>query len=219
LAAAARDDAPAAVHRRLRALPDIVLALANLIAVALGYLRPALFVAAVAVTGVCGVDWLVRTRRISPFSRVSRFFRSSVDPLMAPIERRLVRGGGLPSHAPWWMLGAVVVGGIVGLSLLEFVHEQLADAALAASGGSGAILRLAVSWVFGILKIALLVRVIVSWLPISPYRWFVRWAFVLSEPMLRPLRAIIPPLGPMDVTPVAAYFLLTLVQWFVLGGR
>ena len=196
-----------------------MLALANLIAVALGYLRPALFIGAVAVTAVCGLDWLVRTRRINPFNGVARFFRNSVEPLMAPIERRLVRAGGVPSHAPWWMLGALVIGGIVVLSLLEFVQHQLADASLAASGGTGALVRLAVSWAFGVLRLSVLVRVIVSWLPISPYRWFVRWAFVLSEPMLRPLRAVIPPLGPMDVTPVAAYFLLVLLEWFVLGPR
>ena len=196
-----------------------MLALANLIAVALGYLRPALFIGAVAVTGVCVLDWLVRTRRISPFNGVARFFRNSVEPLMAPIERRLVRAGGVPSHAPWWMLGALVIGGIVVLSLLEFVQHQLADVSLASSGGTGALVRLAVSWAFGVLKLSVLVRVIVSWLPISPYRWFVRWAFVLSEPMLRPLRAVIPPLGPMDVTPVAAYFLLVLLEWFVLGPR
>lgn len=189
---------------------------ASVIALALGYLRPALFAGAVAVTAVCGLDWLVRTRRINPFNPVSRFFRSSVEPLMAPIERRIVRAGGVPSHAPWWMLAALMIGGIVLLSLLQFVHDQLLRASFAASGGVGSVFGLIVFWTFGVLKIALLVRVIVSWLPVSPYKWYIRWAFVLSEPMLRPLRAIIPPLGPVDVTPIAAYFILWLLEGFVM---
>ena len=192
--------------------------LANLLVTLLGVLRPALFIGAVAVTAVCGLDWLVRTRRINPFHPVSRFFRSSVEPLMAPIERRIVRAGGVPSHAPWWMLAALMIGGIVLLSLVEFVHDQLAMAAIAASGGTRSVIYLLVSWTFGVLKVALLARVIVSWLPVSPYKWYVRWAFVLSEPMLRPLRAVIPPFGPMDVTPVAAYVILLLLEWIVLRG-
>ena len=192
--------------------------LANVIALVLGVLRPALFVGAVVVTAVCGLDWLVRTRRINAFNPVARFFRRTVEPLMAPIERRIVRSGGVPSHAPWWMLAALVVGGIVLLSLLEFAHDQFAIASMAAAGGPGSIVRLLVFWLFGVLKLSLVVRVIVSWLPVSPYKWYVRWAFVLSEPMLRPLRAIIPPLGPMDVTPVVAYFLLALLlEPFVLS--
>jgi YggT family protein len=49
-------------------------------------LRLALFVAAVVMGVIALVDWLVRTRRISPFSGVARFFRRSVDPLMVPVE-------------------------------------------------------------------------------------------------------------------------------------
>ena len=190
--------------------------LANAVGIALGYLRPAFFVGAVVVTAVCALDWLVRTRRINPFNPVSRFFRSSVEPLMAPIERRIVRAGGVPTQAPWWMLAAVMIGGIIFLSLLQFLQEELFRASVAASGGMGSIVGLIVFWTFGILKVALLVRVVASWLPVSPYQWYIRWAFVLTEPMLRPLRAIIPPLGPVDVTPIVAYFLLWVLEGFVM---
>ena len=192
-----------------------MLTIANVLALVIGYLRPALLVGAAVVTGVCALDWLVRTRRINPFNPVARFFRSSVEPLMAPIERRIVRAGGVPSQAPWWMLAALIIGGIVLLSLLEFAHDQLVRASLAAGGGAGSVIGLVIFWTFGVLKLALLVRVIVSWLPVSPYKWYIRWAFVLTEPILRPLRAVIPPLGPVDVTPIAAYFILWLLEGFI----
>ena len=179
-------------------------------------LQPALFFTAVALGAVCSVDWLVRTRRIGPFSPVARFFRTSVEPLMLPMERRIVRAGGTPTHAPWWTLGAVVVGGIVVLSLLEFVRDQLATLAFAASGGSGSLLRLFVRWTFAGLKLALLWRVIASWVGGSPQMRLWRWSFVVTEPFLAPLRSVLPAVGPFDISPIAAYFILGLVESFVL---
>ncbi|MFP5354025.1 MAG: hypothetical protein ACLGIK_02570, partial [Gemmatimonadota bacterium] len=85
---------------------------------------------------ICAVDWLVRTRRLNPFGGVARFFRQSVEPLMAPVERQIVRAGGVPTSAPWWALGAAVVGGIVFLSLFDFVRSQVAGFYYASQTGS-----------------------------------------------------------------------------------
>lgn len=184
----------------------------------LGALRIGFFGAAAAAAVVCGVDWAVRTRRISPFSGVARFFRGSVDPLLAPIERRIVRAGGVPSSAPWWALAAVVLGGIVVLSLIGFVRNQLFLLAVASGSGGRGLLLVLVHWVFAILQLALLVRVLISWVRVSPYSRWVRWAFVLTEPILRPLRQIIPTLGMIDITPIVAYFLLQLLEGLATSG-
>jgi YggT family protein len=166
---------------------------------------------------VCVVDWAVRTRRINPFSSVARFFRGSIDPLLAPIERRIVRSGGLPSNAPWWALAGVIVGGITVLWLLGFVRSQTAALALAADSGGRGIVRFVVSWIFVLLQVALFARVIVSWIRVSPARWWVRWSFALTEPYLAPLRRLIPPIrGAIDITPIIAYFALTFLSGLVL---
>ena len=68
------------------------------------------------------------------------------------------------------------------------------------------------SWAFSLLKLALLVRVLASWLPISPYSKWIRWAFVLTEWFLAPMRRIIPLVGMLDLTPLLAWFLLNLLQ-------
>ncbi len=129
---------------------------------------------------VCAVDWMVRTRRLNPFGGVARFFRQSVEPLMAPIERQIVRAGGVPSSAPWWALGAAVLGGIVFLSLFDFVRGQLSGFYFASQTGARGVLRLLIAWTFAILRLALLVRVISSWVRVSPYSRWVRWAFTLT---------------------------------------
>jgi YggT family protein len=173
-------------------------------------LRVALFATAVLVGLVALVDWLVRTRRVSPFSGVARFFRRSIDPLMVPVERTVIRAGGQPASAPWWTLVVVVVGGLLLIYLLEFLGGLLQSLAAGVSAPR-TLPVLFLSWAFKLLEFALLVRVVVSWLPISRYSKWVRWSFTLTEWFLAPLRRIIPPLGMVDITPFVAYLALAWV--------
>lgn len=175
-------------------------------------LRTALLSIALVFGAICVLDWAVRTRKISPFNAIARFCRSTVDPFITPIERKVVRAGGTPASAPLWALVAVVVGGILLLTFIDFIRLQVARSIVASQGGSAGIYHLLVSWTFTILKIALVVRVISSWLPISPFSRWVRWSYLLSEPILAPMRRIVPNLGGLDITPILAYFLLNLVQ-------
>ncbi|MDQ3698082.1 MAG: YggT family protein [Gemmatimonadota bacterium] len=182
-------------------------------------LRVAFFGLAAALFVVFLLDWLVRTRRINPFNPVARFCRKSVAPLIEPVERRVVRAGGLPSSAPWWALAGMVIAGILILVVLQQVGRWLVTAATAVGAGPSGILVLLVSWSIGLLQIALLVRVLSSWLRIGEYKPWVRWAVVLTDPILRPLRRVIPPLGGMvDITPIIAWFLLSLIQSLLLSG-
>jgi YggT family protein len=175
-------------------------------------LRTALLSIAVVFGAICVLDWAVRTRKISPFNAVARFCRSTVDPIIAPIERTVVRAGGTPASAALWALVAVVVGGILLLTLLDVVRLEVVRSIIASQEGSAGIFHLLVSWTFTVLKTALIVRVISSWLPISPYSAWVRWSYLLSEPILQPLRRVIPALGGLDITPIVAYILLGLIE-------
>ncbi len=180
-------------------------------------LRTVLLSIALVFGAICVIDWAVRTRKINPFNALARFCRSTVDPFIAPIERRVVRAGGTPASAPLWALAAVVVGGILLLTFLDFVRLEVARSIIASQNGAAGIFHLLVSWTFTILKLALLVRVISSWLPISPYSVWVRWSYLLSEPILAPMRRIVPNLGGLDVTPILAYFLLNLIESLLFG--
>lgn len=173
--------------------------------------RQVLFWLAVVVAGIALLDWLVRTRRVQPFGPVARFCRRFVDPLMLPIERRIVRSGGQPSSAPWWSLIAVVVGGLLLVAVLDFLGRFFLQL-LWGFSSPGRLGLLLVSWTFAILRIALIVRVISSWFQVSPYSRWIRWSYVLTEWMLAPLRRIVPTLGPVDITPIVAFLLLALLQ-------
>jgi YggT family protein len=175
-------------------------------------LRTALFSIAVVMGAICVLDWAVRARKISPFNAVARFCRSTIDPFIVPIERKVVRAGGTPASAPLWTLAAVVVGGILLLTLLDIIRLEIVRSIIASQEGAAGIFHLLVSWTFTVLKLALVVRVISSWLPISPYSVWVSWSYRLSEPLLVPLRRIVPTLGGLDITPILAYFLLNLIE-------
>ena len=178
-------------------------------------LRIALLSIAIVFGVICLLDWAVRTKKISPFNAIARFCRSTVDPIIAPIERRIVRAGGTPAAAPLWALAGVVIGGILLLTVLDMVRLGVVKSMITAQGPGG-IPYLLVSWTFTILKAAIIVRVISSWLPISPYSKWVNWSYRLSEPMLSPLRRIVPNFGGLDVTPLIAYILLSIIANLLL---
>jgi len=91
----------------------------------LGIVRIALLVMAAVLAVFCLIDWAVRTRRVNAFGSMARFARSKIDPIITPIERRVVSAGGNPQSAPLWALAAVVVGGILLISLLDFLRGEL----------------------------------------------------------------------------------------------
>jgi YggT family protein len=176
-----------------------------------GMIRTALLYGAGVVAVICALDWAVRTRRISPFSKTARVIRGRVDPMVAPIERLVVRAGGLPTAAPWWALVAVVIGGIALISILNLLGDILYQIVIIGQQPREAPFIL-LSWAFSILKLGLIVRVLSSWLPISPYSKWIRWSYVLTDWMIVPLRRLIPSIGMIDITPIVAWFGLALIQ-------
>jgi YggT family protein len=177
-------------------------------------IRVGLFYAGILVAVICLFDWAVRTRRINPFNRVARFFRGSVDPLMLPVERVIIRAGGAPASAPWWALVAFAVFGIALITVLEFLGDIFYQIAVVSSQPSQAPMLL-LSWAFALLKVALMVRVLSSWFPVSPHSKWIRWSYLLTDWLIKPLRRVIPLLGMIDITPIVAWFLIGLIQKFL----
>lgn len=197
----------------MNALSPAIQVLSSVIAI----LRPVLFGVAAVTAVAATASWAVRTRRVGPFSSLARLTRRSIDPLFLPTERRVVRMGGSPVQAPWWTVGVVVVGGLVVLALLEFVRQQMMLLAASAYSGPTQTAKLVVNWGLMLLKVAIMARVIASWVGGTRYsRWW-GWSFRMTEWFLAPLRQVLPTLGPIDISPLVAYFALSLVQWFVMG--
>jgi len=70
-----------------------------------------------------------------------------------------------------------------------------------------------ISVVFGIYEFLILIRVLLSWVNVSPFHPLVRILYRLTDPLLKPLQRIIPPIGgTVDISPVVALILLYIVQ-------
>lgn len=178
--------------------------------------RTALLYVGIVLAVICAIDWAVRTRRISPFNRIARFFRSNIDPLLAPIERVIVRAGGVPTAASWWALVAFAVFGILLITLLQFIGDILLQTVYMTQN-PGEAWRVIVHWTFSILMIALIVRVLSSWLRVSPYSRWIRWSYMLTNWMVVPLQRVIPVIAGFDITPLVVWFILSLTEKVILS--
>jgi YggT family protein len=161
--------------------------------------------------------WAVKAKKLSPFGGFVRAIRRVSDPIMKPLERRMVRSGGNPVNAPWWLFWIAVIGGLILLSLLQWSLGTLASLGYAAQAGPRGVLRFLVSGLFGLLIACVFIRVIASWLGISSYSRWMRPVVFLTEWLLGPLRRLIPPLGMFDISPLVAWLLLILARSLVLG--
>jgi YggT family protein len=161
--------------------------------------------------------WAARNRRINPFGAWSRFMRKVSDPVLLPLERRIIRAGGGPQNAPLWLLGIVIGVGLVLLSLTSWLIGTAASLMMIAEGGPRAWLRVLVDAIFTVLMAAILIRVIGSWFGIGPYRRWMRPFYALTSWLIDPIRRILPPMGVIDFSPMVAWLVLYVVRGFVRG--
>jgi len=166
-------------------------------------------------------SWAVRTRRISPFSKTAHLIRRTTDPVLRPLEDKISQKGGNPQNAEWWLLGGSVVGGIAVVSFAGWLATNLTNAVSAAQTGSPyVVIRLVLYYAVQVLTLAIIARVIGSWVGIGRFNRYMRIAYRLTDWLIEPLRRIIPPINfggraQIDISPIAAYFLLRIFLMFI----
>ena len=69
-----------------------------------------------------------------------------------------------------------------------------------------------VYYLFMTLQFAIIVRALMSWFNPSPENPIVRFVIEITEPVLAPLRRIVPRLGMIDITPIVAMLLMGLIM-------
>ena len=173
----------------------------------------AVFVLAVLVaTG----SWLVRTRRVSPFGPVGRGLRKMTDPLLRPVEGRVVRAGGSPAHAGWWLVIGVAIVGVLVVSLAQWLVNAWFSLTGAAHGGPRVVIALVVEIAFDLLFLAVFIRAIASWLGAFRYSRWMRPVYWLTDWIVEPIRRMLPPTGAFDFSPVVALVVLYVLKLFAL---
>lgn len=69
---------------------------------------------------------------------------------------------------------------------------------------------------FNILIFAIVGRALLSWFNVGPGNPIGRFLYEITEPILAPLRRVIPMIGMLDITPIVAILLLSFMQNLLL---
>jgi YggT family protein len=161
--------------------------------------------------------WAVRRRKIGPFGPWPRLVRRVSDPVVLPLERRVIRFGGNPQDAPLWLVGIVILGGLLLLSLVNWLLGMAGAVSALATASPRDWIRILVGWAFTLVMTALFVRVIASWFGVSEYRRWMRPLVFMTDWVIRPIRRILPPAGMIDFSPMVAWLVLLVARNLVLG--
>lgn len=79
-----------------------------------------------------------------------------------------------------------------------------------------ALLTTLVQTIFNLLYVALLARVLLSWVNMDPYHPVMEFLNRLTEPILAPIRQILPQTGMFDFSPLLAFFALNVLQYVLI---
>lgn len=160
---------------------------------------------------------------LNPFGWASRTTRRLTDWLVFPVRGGLRDVGADPKFAPLVVILIAIVLGFFLAWLSQTVYGTVIG--VIDSARRGAIIPL-VGWIiYGLLSVYLLLismRVVFGWARVSYRNRLMRFLVNATEPLLGPLRRMIPPLGMFDISPFVAglliWFLLSAVALTMLSG-
>jgi len=118
-------------------------------------------------------------------------------------------------------LGRIDTASVVLLTLLQMLNLWLAIALTGGAGGPIGILVMALAALLSktiyVLTFALLIQVVASWVMPGARSPVFDLVESLTEPLMRPLRAALPNLGALDLSPMVALMLLQLALMLVVS--
>jgi YggT family protein len=155
---------------------------------------------------------------LNPFAWISRTLRRLTDGFIIPVRGALRGFGADPKFAPLVVILIAIVLGYFVLQLVGTIGGTLVG--VLQSMQVGAVITALGFLLYGLLSIytlLIIIRIIFMWAAISYTNRLMRFLVDVTEPLLGPLRRMIPPLGWLDISPIVAFFILLLLQAAVAG--
>ncbi|WP_263143057.1 YggT family protein [Pseudomonas sp. RIT-PI-AD] len=156
--------------------------------------------------------FILQLVRADFYNPLSQFVVKATQPLLRPLRRIVPGFAGLD-------LASLVLAILVQMLLM------IATLALMGFGIGGVLLNILVWSLIGVtslfLKVfffALIVSVILSWVAPGSYNPGAQLVNQLCEPLLSPIRRILPNLGGLDLSPIFAFLALNLLDMLVIGN-
>lgn len=155
---------------------------------------------------------------LNPFGAPVMLVRRWSDPFINPVRRGLLNFGFAPNAAPLVAILIAILLGYLAVSLADDLISTLVGASVSARAGRP--VALVGSVLYGALAIyatLIFARIVFSWGQVSYSNRIMRFLVNATEPLLGPLRRMIPPLGPFDISALVAFFLIWLFQAAIAG--
>ena len=172
----------------------------------------------VAVIALMIIRLIADAMDLNPFAWTSRTVRRLSDGFVIPVRGSL-RGFGVDTKFAPLVVVLIVI--LLGYFVIQLVGTIAAIAdGIVESTRSGAVFRLIGFIIYGLISIYILfitIRIIFSWGMLSYKNRVMRFLVDVTEPLLGPLRRMIPPLGWLDISPLVAILILWLFQQAVAG--
>jgi YggT family protein len=155
---------------------------------------------------------------LNPFGWISRTIHRLTDGLIVPVRGGLRNFGMDPKFAPLVVILLVILMGYFFLQLLGALASTINGVIV--SIREGAMISVLGFILYGAISIYILlivIRIVFSWGRVSYTNRVMRFLVDVTEPLLGPLRRIIPPLGWIDISPIVAFIILFLFQQAIAG--
>ncbi|HET9275209.1 MAG TPA: YggT family protein [Gemmatimonadales bacterium] len=176
---------------------------------------------ALAAVGAAGLvaltHWAVRRGHLKPFGPWPRMIRRSTDPILQPLERRLVSLGRNPQDASLWLFGGTLLGGVLLLALTRWVVGVVETFVALARGGPLDWVRFLVSAASAVLMASIVIRVVGHWLGAHRWNRMMRPFYLLTDWLIEPIRKRIHRRGLLDLSPLVAYLLVLVARSVILA--
>lgn len=166
---------------------------------------------------IFATDWAVRRGHLKPFGAWPRMVRKGSDPLLVPLERRLLSSGKNPQDASLWLFIGVLIAGLVFIVFTRWLISTTGYLIALRSAGPLAWVRLVIAVTSAVLMGSIVVRIIGKWFGADRWHRGMRPFYWLTDWIIEPVRRRMPPFGRLDLSPLIAYLLLLLARTVLLG--
>jgi YggT family protein len=176
------------------------------------------------IAGIVSIIAVVLLRLIAnqvnpnPFGWPSLTIRRLTDPLIGPVRRALIGFGVDPKYAPLVTILVTILLGWFSLQLVSSIANTAAGVIV--SLDKHALVPIIGYLLYGLLSfysLLIFIRIIFSWVTVSYSNRLMRFLVNATEPLLGPLRRMVPLVGGFDISPIVAFLIVWLLQGAVVG--
>jgi YggT family protein len=155
---------------------------------------------------------------LNPFSWSSLTIRRLTDPFIGPVRRVLMRFRVDAKYAPLIVILLTILLGWFALQLLNGLANTLAGIVFGLT--EGALVPLLGYILYGLVSIYIMlvfIRIILSYGTVGYGNRPMRFLINVTEPLLAPLRRMVPHVGMFDISPLVAFIILWILQAAIRG--